>query len=301
MVQGRVDKNGIIQNVSNDSDKTTDEISLTHDDLKEIGKQYLKEEGYKEDEIKKEHTIKFHDRKYRIDVVGLKNEKVVVAIECGSVSYEKMTVLTNVIKKVVHIPFHTQVVDLNLIRLNKEKVRMEEEIEKLKGGYNNLEMKIENLVPIVNSLDEGVADICFNEILINYMLKNMEHHLCIRQVVKEKIDKVGLNIFGEIPFIFTHDIVEKYIGKRFSLVDKNGFDLIREKLFQCAAEKLLPIDVSTEIRFWSIENGFKDSTLGLVDVVILLNLIVTDEKREDVKKHLESVILEEREMWGSIK
>ena len=295
-----MNENEVIQNVINGRDKTTDEILLTHDDLKEIGRQYLKEKGYEENEIKKEHTISFHDREYRIDVVGLKNERVVIAIECGSVSYEKMTVLSNVIKEVIHIPFHTQVVDLSIVSLNKDKIKLESEIEELEKKYDGLKMKIENLIPIVNSLD-GVIDIRFSEILINYMLKNMEYHPCIRQVVEEKVHKIGFSIFGEIPFVFTHDIIEKYIRKRFPLMDKDNFGVIRGKLFENAIEKLFPGDITREIRFWSIENGFKDSALGLVDVVILLNLIVTDENRENVKKHLENVILEAREMWSSVK
>ena len=281
--------------IESKSDKTTDEIFLSHDDLKEIGRQYLKEQGYKEDEIEKEYTIKFHDRSYRIDVVGLKNKRVVVAIECGSVSYEKMTVLTNIIRKVVHIPFHNQVVDLNLINLNKEKISLEKEIKELKGRHSGLEIKMENLIPFVNSL-EGATNVQFNEILINYMLKNMEYHPYIRQIVDEKIYKVGMSIFGEVPFVFTHSIVEEYIKKRFSLVNKDEFEVIRGKLFKNAVERLFPDSITTEMRFWSIDNGYRDFTLGLVDTIILLNLIVTGDNREKTKCCLNDIILEGKKL-----
>jgi len=85
------------------------EFRLTHDELKELGKDLLREMGYNEEEIKEEYPLKYYNNnQYRIDVVAVTDSIVQVAIECGNVSYEKMNLLNELVKKVIHIPFHIQ-------------------------------------------------------------------------------------------------------------------------------------------------------------------------------------------------
>lgn len=290
-----MDDNDVVQNVNNSRVKTTDEIPLTHDDLKEIGKQYLKEQGYKEDEIKKEYTIIFHDREYRIDVVGLKNDRVVVAIECGSVSYEKMTVLTNTIAKVVHIPFHNQVVDLRIFSLNKEKERLENEIEKTKNKLSILSKEIENLIPIVSGSCKQLSNDGFNMLLINSILEKIKDHPCIRQVITGDVHDLGFGAFYESAILFTSDIVKGYIKQSF-YQDENSSEsnVIREKFFNYAAKELLPHNISLDMNLWSARLCEKERSYGVIDAIILLSLIVTTDSKEYVRDYLGDIILKER-------
>ena len=289
-----MNENEVIQEVNN-RDKTTDEISLSHEDLKEIGKQYLKEQGYEEDEIKKEYTINFHDREYRIDVVGLKNDRIMVAIECGSVSYEKMTVLTNTIRKVVHIPFHNQVVDLRIVSLNKEKKRLENEIEKTKNKLNILSKEIENLIPIVSGSCKQLSNNEFNVLLLNSLLKKIEGHPCIRQVITGEVRNIGFGGFYEAAILFASDIVNDYIKQSFSQ-DENDSEsnIMREKFFNYAAKELLPHNVSLDMNLWSARLWGNERSYGVIDGIILLSLIVTNDSKEYVRDYLGDIILKER-------
>ena len=81
---------------------------LTHDELKDVAKTYLiKVRDFIEEDIYKEWKVVFGKRTYIIDVAALdKDGNVVLAIECGSVPFEKMSVLNELLPEVIHIPFY---------------------------------------------------------------------------------------------------------------------------------------------------------------------------------------------------
>ena len=86
---------------------------LTHRELKEKGKEILRDKGFREDEIKEEFKLKIgkSNRFYLVDVAGIKDGDIEIAVECGSLKAEKMAMLRELTKEVIHIPHFSKAIE----------------------------------------------------------------------------------------------------------------------------------------------------------------------------------------------
>lgn len=77
---------------------------INHMDLIEKAIDILKEQGFKDSEIKKEYQVKLKDGTFKIvDVVGI-NSKERIAIECGGLTKD-ISVLNPFFNRVIHLPY----------------------------------------------------------------------------------------------------------------------------------------------------------------------------------------------------
>lgn len=78
--------------------------------LKKQGRLILISEGFKEDEIFEEHTMKISQtRSIRVDLIGINNKKRVI-IECGAITetmplIEKINILRSKCDKLINLPY----------------------------------------------------------------------------------------------------------------------------------------------------------------------------------------------------
>jgi hypothetical protein len=79
---------------------------LKHKHLKSIAKDFLRELGFAEEEIKEEYWLDAQGmrERVRVDVVGLSSSRK-VAIECGQVSGQKMSWLNLFFDEVINLPY----------------------------------------------------------------------------------------------------------------------------------------------------------------------------------------------------
>ena len=80
--------------------------SEAHKLLKQQAKLESKGRGFEINEIFEEYWVGISEKKYRIDVVG-KRENEFVAFECGNTPIQKITDLERVFNEVVQLPYIT--------------------------------------------------------------------------------------------------------------------------------------------------------------------------------------------------
>ena len=117
--------------------RTTKAKKLTHAELKEVGKELLRHKGFTDILIEEEWEINVaNKKKYILDIAGLNTEgKVLVGIECGKLDASKLTVLEQLIPKVIHIPYFFRPIEnlnLELFALREKNKQLTRELEKNK-------------------------------------------------------------------------------------------------------------------------------------------------------------------------
>lgn len=124
---------------------------LSHDRLKKIAISYLLDKReFKKDNVQEEWDFIVGNKRYIIDVVGLdENKDVLIAIECGSVNYSKMSVIRELVPQVIHIPYYCEFFPY------KEAIS---EIVSLKGENGYLLKEIERQQKVINNQEELIRE-----------------------------------------------------------------------------------------------------------------------------------------------
>ena len=78
--------------------------SEAHKILKQRAKKELILRGFTKKEIFEEYRVNISEKKYRIDVVG-KRENEFVAFECGNATLQKILDLKRLFNEVIHLPY----------------------------------------------------------------------------------------------------------------------------------------------------------------------------------------------------
>ncbi len=89
--------------------------SKFHRHLKNLAIEYLKKEGYIEDEIIEEYPIQYKEKDYYFDVVGIKNRMgliYTICFECGSIQPHKAVIAINKFNEVLWIPKNNELIEL---------------------------------------------------------------------------------------------------------------------------------------------------------------------------------------------
>ena len=81
-------------------------MSQSHDQLKQLAKEYLLHQGFLPDQIFEEYFVNVGSVQFRIDVVGI-SDKDSIAIECGTTQPERLSTLKYFFNKVIHVPYGT--------------------------------------------------------------------------------------------------------------------------------------------------------------------------------------------------
>lgn len=127
---------------SKKGERTMSYETVRHQLLKEQAATILKDEGFKENEIFFEYTIKNNlgDR-YRIDVAGITTERKIF-IECGTLSgKDRIKKLKTICDKLIYLPYVLTTIQIN----TKTRERLHE-FRYLKETYDKLLNRLLNMV-----------------------------------------------------------------------------------------------------------------------------------------------------------